>query len=417
MANSRLTTQDAAQAIKALKAAGGVAARRLKILINTFKSRIDAAVGRFGFEQPEPSKIERVKLIEPATPAHLRKIAQLEQTVKDLRGQLGEMTKEQVSVHALREIIHGSADVPANPLAWRFKQASGHTTGIPLLFVSDLHWDEMVDPAQIGGVNAYNHRIAVDRLKHCFGTFIDLTTNHLSKPSYDYAVLALGGDCLSGIIHDELRETNEFPIHVSVLSLADHLIAGITAMHNAFGRVYIPAVVGNHGRIDKKPRAKNRVFDNYDWLVYQLLAKHFKGEKDITFEIPEGSDVQFALHNTRYLLTHGDQFKGGSGIAGALSPLLLGFARKRKRQMAVMRPYDFMMMGHWHQYLMARGIICNGSGKGYDEYAAHLNFDFEVPTQAAWLTHPDWGITARWPIFLEPPGKIFRSASILERAA
>lgn len=68
MANSRLTTQDAAQAIKALKAAGGVAARRLKIPINTFKSRIDAAVGRFGFERPEPSRIERVKLIEPTTP-------------------------------------------------------------------------------------------------------------------------------------------------------------------------------------------------------------------------------------------------------------------------------------------------------------------------------------------------------------
>jgi len=266
-------------------------------------------------------------------------------------------------------------------------------------------------------VNAYNHQIAVDRAKRCFRTVIDLTTNHRSRPKYDYAVLALGGDCLSGIIHDELRETNEFPIHISVLSLADHIAAGIIAMQNAFGRVYVPCVVGNHGRIDKKPRAKNRVFDNYDWLVYQLLAKHFKGEKDITFEVPEGSDVQFALHNTRYLLTHGDQFKGGSGIAGALSPLLLGDARKRKRQMAVQRPYDFVMMGHWHQYIMARGIICNGSSKGYDEYAAQCNFDFEVPTQAAWLTHPDWGITARWPIFLEPPGKVFRSVSMLERAA
>lgn len=91
----------------------------------------------------------------------------------------------------------------------------------------------MVDHAQIGGVNAYNHQIAVDRAKRCFRTFIDLTTNHLSRPKYDYAVLALGGDCPSGIIHDELRETNEFPIHVSVFSLAEHIAAGIIAMHNA----------------------------------------------------------------------------------------------------------------------------------------------------------------------------------------
>lgn len=315
MANSKLTRKDCQAAIKSLKAAGGVAAeaaRRLKIPINTFKGRIDAAVGRFGMERPEPSKIERVKLIEPATPAHLRKIAQLEQTVKYLRGQLGNMAKEQVSAHALREIIHGCADEPANPPSWRFKQTSGHTTGIPLLFASDWHWDEFVNPAQISGGNAYDHRIAVDRAKRCFGTFINLTTNHLSKPSYDYSTLALGGDMLSGNIHEELRETNEFPIHVSVLSITDNIAAGIIGMHNAFGRVYIPCVGGNHGRIDKKPRAKNRAFDNYDWLVYQLLAKHFRGEKDITFEIPEASDVQFALHNTRYLLTHGDQFKGGS---------------------------------------------------------------------------------------------------------
>jgi len=66
-------------------------------------------------------------------------------TVKDFRGQLGEMAREQVSAHALREIIHGCADEPAKPPAWRFKKVSGHTTGIPLLFVSDLHWDEMVD--------------------------------------------------------------------------------------------------------------------------------------------------------------------------------------------------------------------------------------------------------------------------------
>lgn len=65
MANSKLTKQDCQKAIQALKAAGGVAARRLKTPINTFKGRVDAAVGRFGFERPEPSKIERVKHIEP----------------------------------------------------------------------------------------------------------------------------------------------------------------------------------------------------------------------------------------------------------------------------------------------------------------------------------------------------------------
>ena len=72
--------------------------------------------------------------------------------------------------------------------------------------------------------------------------------------------------------------------------------------------------------------------------------------------------------DTRILLTHGDQFRGGSGIAGLLSPLLLGDHRKRKRQTAMNHPYDWMIYGHWHSLVLGvRGLIGNGSLKGYDE--------------------------------------------------
>lgn len=47
-----------------------------------------------------------------------------------------------------------------------------------------------------------------------------------------------------------------------------------------------------------------------------------------------------------------------------MSPLFIGDARKRKQQMAVRCPYDYMVMGHWHTYLKARGVIVNGSLKG-----------------------------------------------------
>lgn len=148
--------------------------------------------------------IARVKLVEPAMPAHLRKIAQIEQQVKDLRGQLTTMTGEQVSQHALLEIIHECVDGPAKPPSWRKKQTKGHTTGVPILLASDWHWDGVVTPEQVEHVNAHNCEIAVQRAGRCFRTFVDLTKNHLSKPSYDYAVLALGEDMLSGDIHEEL---------------------------------------------------------------------------------------------------------------------------------------------------------------------------------------------------------------------
>jgi hypothetical protein len=147
------------------------------------------------------------------------------------------------------------------------------------------------------------------------------------------------------------------------------------------------------------------VYETYEWILYQFLAKHYGGNKDVYFKVADGADLPYSIYTTRYLLTHGDQFKGGSGIAGALSPLMLGDARKRKRSIAIDQPFDYLVMGHWHQLMMVKGIIVNGSLKGADEYSFQSNFDFELPQQALWITHPIWGITARWPVFVERPDR------------
>jgi DNA repair exonuclease SbcCD nuclease subunit len=90
-------------------------------------------------------------------------------------------------------------------------------------------------------------------------------------------------------------------------------------------------------------------------------------------------------------MTHGDQFRGGSGISGIQTPLALGAFRKSKRQQAIDDPFDTMLLGHFHQYMTLPGMIVNGSLKGYDEYAMISNFGFEVPQQAFWLTTPERG--------------------------
>jgi len=97
-------------------------------------------------------------------------------------------------------------------------------------------------------------------------------------------------------------------------------------------------------------------------------------------------------------LTHGDQFRGVSGISGIQTPLALGAFRKSKRQQAVNDPFDTMLIGHFHQYMTIPGIIVNGSLKGYDEYASISNFGFEQPQQAFWITTPEGGPSFHAPI-------------------
>lgn len=331
---------------------------------------------------------------------------QLKRTEEELAAARRQMFEQTDNLHVVKRLIHDCTADPKPP-KWTIGKTRGKNTGVPTLFASDWHWDEVVDPKQINGVNAFNREIAVARAKRLFTKTVDLLIHHMAKPKYDYFVLDLGGDMLSGNIHEELRETNECPVSQSILSVMDHLVGGIDLLLQHFPKIIVNAVPGNHGRWDKKPRMKNRVYETYEWLLYQFLKKYYREDDRIHFNVSDGADLPYSVYSTRYLLTHGDQFKGGSGIAGALSPLMLGDARKRKRAIAIDQPFDYLLMGHWHQLMMVKGIIVNGSLKGADEYSFQSNFDFELPQQGLWVTHPIWGITARWPIMLAKPGEKF----------
>ena len=394
MAAARLSQEKAQEAIRALEAAGGnkrLAAQGLGISEGTFKSRLVAA-GQAGFIIPDVSPL---------------KVQALERELRDLRNEHRRLQEDHWTIERVKQLIQDGRK-PTAPPTWLVpKTRQPNLTGVPILQCSDWHWDEVVDPRQINGVNAFNRDIAVRRCEALFKTFVELYTQHLDRPKYDHCELILGGDLLSGNIHEELRMTNEYPISLSMLSVTDHLIAGITLLLNTFKKVAIRGVVGNHGRWDKKMPSKNRVFENYEWLVLQMLARHFRGETGLHFDIADGADLPFNLYGTRYLVNHGDQAKGGSGIAGALSPLMLMDARKRKRAMATRQEYDYQVLGHWHQKLFFKGIIVNSALKGYDEWAASMNFEWELPSQNAWVTHPDHGITVVWPIYLERQGVTF----------
>jgi hypothetical protein len=282
----------------------------------------------------------------------------------------------------------------------------------PTAMLSDLHLDEKVFPEQVGFVNEYNRQIAELRLRNFFLHTIELSKDYLKGLDFDGIVLAMPGDNFSGDIHEELRRTNEATIFESLLHWIDPMVAGIRLLADNFGRVFIPATPGNHGRLSHKPIAKLRAQDNLDWLFPKLLEREFAGDKRVTFDIADSADKHYKVHRTRMLLTHGDQFRGGGGIAGLLSPLMIGDHRKRKRQQAINQPYDFLAMGHWHQREYFKNVIVNGSLKGYDEYAFISNFDYQEPLQSYWLTDPDHGITISAPVFVRDKSETHRPENL-----
>lgn len=300
--------------------------------------------------------------------------------------------------HVKRQIIGLAAKQP-DPPAWVLRPPSGKPRqSVPTLFLSDLHWGEVVDPRQIGGVNRYNIQIAHERVRECVRNAVHLLHGHLNPPEYPGIVLALGGDMISGTIHEELSETNERAVMACVLDLLGVMVWVVDTMAEKFKNVFIPAVTGNHARTTLKIRKKDRAFTSFDWLLYQFLAKRYENDARVRFLIPDGPDAYYRVFGHRYLLTHGDQFRGGDGMIGALGPIMRGDHKKRSRNSQVRMDYDTMLLAHWHQRIHLRRLIVNGSLVGYNEYAYDLNLAYEPPQQSIWLTHPDHGITISAPV-------------------
>lgn len=326
-------------------------------------------------------------------------VTQLAQQNARLTRHVAELEQRIARDGALSRLYDELSARPADPPRWLAEppKKGKKSPVIATAFLSDCHFDEVVDPAQINAVNVYNRVIAEQRLKRFFDKTILLCDRHLNF-DVQAIVCPLGGDLVSGNIHEELRETNEAYILETCLHWADRLEAGIRMFAAHFGRVHVPCVVGNHGRMSRKPVAKGRAQDNFDWLICKMLER--RQIKGVTFRVGTDADVRWKVYSHRYQMTHGDQFRGGSGWGGLASPIMRGDQSKREREAATLTPYDTLIMGHWHTLRDFGRVVVNGSLKGYDEYAYLSNLGFEVPQQAFWLTDPDHGRMLTCPILV-----------------
>ncbi len=327
--------------------------------------------------------------------------------IDDLRATLRRTHRENDTAEAIRQEIWKLQAHNVEPPEWTLGRGSlKGDRGCPITIWSDWHFGEVVDPDQVGGVNKYNSSIARKRIYRLYDTTVDLAFHHMGKTTEQYPgiIVCLGGDMIGGDIHEELLATNDKTPHQAVNELTDIIAAGLEQLATKFGRVYVPCVVGNHGRSTKRMPFKNRVFTNYDWSIYCNLARYFKREKNIRIDVPNSADAHFRCFGTRYMLTHGDSLgtKGGDGIIGFIGPIVRGHMKVGRSEAQVGRDFDVLLLGHWHQQLWLPNVIVNNSLKGYDEFAMlALRAQYSRPSQALWFNHPEHGITARWEIFLE----------------
>lgn len=273
--------------------------------------------------------------------------------------------------------------------------------GTVVVMLSDMHFDEVVRPEEVHGVNAYNRTIAEQRLERWTRNVVKLARNHLTGVTYDGCVLLLGGDTFSGDIHEELQQTNEDTALGSLLHWTEQMCAPIEHLAAEFGKLHVAAVPGNHGRTTRKPRAKLRARTNFDWLLAKQLERHFTKDKRVTFQVPEAASTIVDIYGWRHWFEHGDAVKGGGGIGGIWPPIMRLRARRQQYLASSrQRPFDTMWMGHWHQLIQTPDLVVNGSLKAFDEFASTMGYGAEDARQAFAIVTPEHNVTWQCPVYV-----------------
>lgn len=298
------------------------------------------------------------------------------------------------------DVLEGVDRLDPRPPKWTTPKRPRSSSAVVVAMLSDTHWDEIVRPEDVAGVNAYDRDIATARTK---AWALQLAQLPIIGPSADLEglVLMLAGDLSCGLI-DGLHLVDSADTTLgTLLYWSEQAAAAIKLLADAYGKVHVPVVVGNHGRMTAKPRTNLKARDNTDWHLAHLIRRQLAGDDRVTWQIDEASDAEFELYDQRHLVTHGDQFRGGSGVGGIIPPISRGVYRKQQRQSMLGRSFNHAWLGHFHQELWGPGWTVNGSLKGYDGYAAANNWPAEPPAQVAAYVTPA-GI--EWRTAIKPEG-------------
>jgi predicted phosphodiesterase len=412
MAPPPVSRADLAKTVKAFEAHGRNMSRTAKALgigRNALANRLMRAK-EAGLKVPpgEGHKHGGAKNKPPPTREERLKMANLESKVRDLTKALAEADAKAAQADKFRAL---SAELHESPQAapkWSVRVPAGKDSpGVPVLMLSDWHIGETVDAAQVHNANAFNAEIAEKRVKSVIDRVLHLAFHHVKTPEYPGIVVVLGGDFVSGWLHEELFRTDWCAPTQAANWCVSRLHASLARLAEAFGRVHAVCVPGNHGRLTKKPMAKGGATSCFDHAIYEALADRLRDDARITWQIPASGDALFQVAGTRFLALHGHELgvKGGDGLIGALGPIMRGAIKTGRAERSLGRDFDVLLLGHFHQPIWQprSGIVVNGTLKGFDEYSRAQRYSYTPPVQTLFFVHPRFGPNLPFDVFADEP--------------
>lgn len=263
--------------------------------------------------------------------------------------------------------------------------------------LSDIHLDEEVKKSMINGLNEYNPDIATQRMERYFKRLLYLV-NQCRKggTTINNLVLQLGGDGISGWIHEELKQTNTLTPVQATLLLEENYIKGLKFLseYGKFQKIVVICTIGNHSRTTEKNQSKNAAITSYEYIVYKhiIQAAQYMGLNNLEFKLSESQFIYYKIYDKINLFCHGNHFNYQGGIGGIEVPVKKWILREN----AVNKAFggvDMAFIGHWHTLTSLPNVRINGSVIGYNERGRAFGFTPELPMQQFQLIDAKRGYT------------------------
>jgi transcriptional regulator with XRE-family HTH domain len=332
-------------------------------------------------------------------------IEHLRQERDDSKRQLKNAAKTQGLFAAIVEEMEDRIK-PLRPLP-SARSTAGKTKGAItehlVMHLSDGHHDQIVTPADTGGLETYNFPVSICRAEKYVDTIIKWTQQTLA-PQYHFPSLTVlaYGDHTSGEIHGHTSRSyfrNAFKNSFAIGQLHSLMFRDLAPY---FGQVNIIYVPGNHGRRSTKKDYLG-AHDNWDYMIAKVAEMNLRDCDNVSFHIPNSFSANVDIDGVGFHIFHGDDIKSSLGIPW------YGLEKRRHRMLALntvqhgVQPRYFCC-GHFHRPGNTTEVngemVINGAWPASDAYSYNSLGGFTEPSQLIHGVNRKYGITWRLPVKL-----------------
>ena len=324
---------------------------------------------------------------------------------------LKDTAKKEIIVDVIQELTPSFNAIPIHA----YKKPAGDFIGqhpqTVVAPLTDTHIGESVNGEQMVGLNTYDFKVFNNRLFGWATQLLNLVNYRRNIAEVDDLIIPMLGDMISGDIHEELARSNISNCMEQMIRGANLIAQAMMFLAPNFKTIHIPCVVGNHGRMTRKPPMKDKYMD-WDYMLYQWVAAFCKEQKNITFDIPKSFINLFSVYDNTILIMHGDSVSGGgsnTSITRAITSLrgVLQYKKNLSVELGIENEavqFDNVMIGHFHRIdeidIGTGELHICGCMKGPDEFALQRLHTASKPKQLVTYWHPKYGYIGKEVIYL-----------------